>query len=79
MEFQQEFMLRWHPPERLPSVPSVEEQQLLEPLVRPRQEEMVLFADRKGGGEGGVSGGEGGGKRKNRKKVCCNLRTLRKR
>ena len=78
-EFQQEFMLRWHPPERLPSVPSVEEQQLLEPLVRPRQEEMVLFADRKGGGEGGGSGGEGGGKRKNRKKVCCNLRTLRKR
>ena len=72
-EFQQEFMLRWHPPERPPSVPSVEEQRLLEPLVRPRQEEMVLFADRKSGGEGGGNGGEGGGKGKDRKKVCCHL------
>ena len=76
-EFQQEFLLRWHPPERPPSIPSVEEQQLLEPLVRPRQEEMVLFADRKG--EGGGRGGEGGGKGKDKKKVCCDFRTLRAR
>lgn len=78
-EFQQELLLRWHPPERPPSIPSVEEQQLLEPLVRPRQEEMVLFADRKSGGEGGGRGGEGGGKGKDKKKVCCDLRTLRAR
>lgn len=76
-EFQQEFLLRWHPPERPPSIPSVEEQQLLEPLVRPRQEEMVLFADRKG--EGGGRGGGGGGKGKDKKKVCCDFRTLRAR
>lgn len=41
--------------------------------MRPRQEEMVLFADRKSGGEGGGNGGEGGGKGKDRKKVCCHL------
>ena len=41
--------------------------------MRPRQEEMVLFADRKSGGEGVGNGREGGSKGKDRKKVCCHL------
>lgn len=50
-EFQREFLARWHPPERPPSLPSPEEVQLLQELVRPKKEDMVLF-EKKGGGGG---------------------------
>lgn len=46
-DFQRDFFSRWHPPERPPSQPSREEEELLIELVRPSKEEMVLFADEK--------------------------------
>lgn len=46
-DFQDEFFNHWHPPERPPSQPSKEEEELLTELVRPKQEEMVLFSDKK--------------------------------
>ena len=46
-DFQRDFFSRWHPPERPPSQPSREEEELLTELVRPLKEEMVLFADKK--------------------------------
>ncbi len=55
-EFQREFLTRWHPPERLPSSPSLEERDLLEQLVRLQQDKMVLF--------------ESGGKGETKRKVC---------
>lgn len=45
-DFQKEFFSRWHPPERPPSQPSKEEEELLTELVRPKKDEMVLFADK---------------------------------
>lgn len=46
LDFQKEFFSRWHPPERPPSQPSKEEEELLTELVRPKKDEMVLFADK---------------------------------
>ena len=46
-DFQRDFFSRWHPPERPPSQPSREEEELLIELVRPSKEEMVLFDDEK--------------------------------
>ena len=40
-EFQREFFLHWHPPERF--TPSHEDEELMQELHRPSQEEMVLF------------------------------------
>ncbi len=45
-DFQDEFFSHWHPPERAPSQPSKEEEELVTELVRPKKEEMVLFADK---------------------------------
>ena len=42
-DFQDEFFSHWHPPER---APSQDEEGLLTELVRPKKEEMVLFADK---------------------------------
>lgn len=46
-DFQMEFFKRWHPPERAASLPSREEAELLTELVRPKEDEMVLFADKR--------------------------------
>lgn len=45
-DFQKDFFSHWHPPERPPSQPSKEEEELLTELVRPKKEEMVLFTDK---------------------------------
>ncbi len=50
-EFQREFLSRWHPPGHAPPSPSGEGEELLERLVRPQQEEMVLFESRERRGE----------------------------
>lgn len=62
-KFKKEFMFRWQPPQRKPSPPSVQGDELVERLVRPQKEEMVLFC-----GEG-VAAERGGGKFKGPKKV----------
>jgi len=72
-DFRREFILHWHTPERTPSAPSAEEEQLMEVLVRPQQEEMVLFADRKeAGGRGAEGKGRGKQQKGKEKKVCSN-------
>lgn len=45
-DFQNEFFIRWHPPKRAPFQPSKEEEELLTELVRPKKDDMVLFADK---------------------------------
>lgn len=44
IRFRREFLRRWRPPERPPQDPTPEEAGLLEALVRPKQEELVLFS-----------------------------------
>ena len=54
-QFLKEFLSHWRPPQRVPSPPSPLEDEILEELVRPQQEEMVLFrAETAGGKTGGT-------------------------
>ena len=46
-DFQTAFFGRWHPPERHPAQPSKEEEELLTELVRSKEDELVLFANKK--------------------------------
>ena len=46
-DFQAEFFTRWRPPERSPVQPSPEEEELLTQLVRPKEEQMMLFSNKK--------------------------------
>ena len=45
-EFLKHFFIRWRPPQRQPSPPLVQEMQM-EPLVRPPEDELVLFVEKK--------------------------------
>lgn len=47
LNFQQEFFRRWRPAERQPDGLSSEEAELMKPLVRTRDEDMVLFTAQK--------------------------------
>ena len=60
--FQKEFFSHWHPPQRVPSPLTPQEGELLEELVRPQHEDMVLFRGEGGGGRN--SGSNKGGKPK---------------
>lgn len=46
-DFRTAFFGRWHPPERRPAQPSKEEEELLTELVRSKEDELVLFSDKK--------------------------------
>lgn len=46
-DFQTAFFSRWHPPERRPAQPSKEEEELLTELVRSKENDLVLFSDKK--------------------------------
>lgn len=62
-KFKKDFLSHWHPPQRIPSPLTPQEGQILEELMRPQQEDMVLFQG-EGGGKGGSS------VRGRAKKVC---------
>ena len=47
--FQREFFRRWRPPARQPEGPSSQEAELMRPLERVRDEDMVLFTAKKEG------------------------------